>query len=62
MRKVRLLAPAWDALRKVDALTRKRKAETVDIVERDNKTVRQHTLHFVFLNTKAASRTPTILL
>lgn len=52
MRKVRLLAPAWDALRKVEALTRKRKAETVEIVERDNKTVRRHTLHFVFLNTK----------
>ena len=48
MRKVRLLAPAWNALRKVDALTRKRKAETVEIVERDNKTVRRHTLHFVF--------------
>ncbi|WP_455910704.1 Arm DNA-binding domain-containing protein [Pseudomonas putida] len=53
MRKVRLLAPAWDALRKVEALTRKRKAETVEIVERDNKTARRHTLHFVFLNTKS---------
>ena len=53
MRKVRLLAPAWDALRKLDALTRKRKAETVEVVERDNKTVRRHTLHFVFLNTKS---------
>lgn len=52
-RKVRLLAPAWDALRKIDALNRKQKAETVDIVERDNKTVRQHKLHFVFLNTKS---------
>lgn len=52
-RKVRLLAPAWDALRKIDALNRKKKAETVDIVERDNKTVRQHKLHFVFLNTKS---------
>jgi len=52
-RKVRLLAPAWDALQKIDALNRKRKAETVDIVERDNKTVRQHKLHFVFLNTKS---------
>lgn len=52
-RKVRLLAPAWDALRKIDALNRKRRAETVDIVERDNKTVRQHKLHFVFLNTKS---------
>ena len=28
MRKVHLLAPAWDALRKIDALTRKRKAES----------------------------------
>lgn len=53
MRKVRLLAVAWDALRKVDALTRHRKAETVEIVERDSKTVRRHTLNFVFLNTKS---------
>ena len=30
-----------------------RKPETVDIVERDNKTVRKHTLHFVFLNSKS---------
>lgn len=52
-RKVRLLAPAWDALLKIDALNRKRKAEIVDIVERDNKAVRQHKLHFVFLNTKS---------
>ena len=52
-RKVRLLAPAWDALQKINALNRKKKAETVDIVERDNKTVRQHKLHFVFLNTKS---------
>lgn len=53
MRRVRLLAPAWDALRKIDALTRKRKAETVEIVERDNKTVRQHKLHFMFLYNKS---------
>lgn len=33
-RKVRLLAPAWDALQKIDALNRNRKADTVDIVER----------------------------
>jgi len=48
-RKVRLLAPAWDALRKIDAL----KVETVEVVERDNKTARKHKLHFVFLNTKS---------
>ena len=47
------IAPAWDALQKIDALNRKRKAETVDIVERDNKTLRQHKLHFVLLNTKS---------
>jgi integrase len=52
MHKVRLLAPAWDSLCKIDALIRKRKPETVEIVERDNKTVRRHTLHFVFLHTK----------
>lgn len=45
--------PAWDALQKIDALNRNRKAETVDIVERDNKTVRKHKLHLVFLNTKS---------
>lgn len=52
-RKVRLLEPAWDALRKINAINQKKQAETVDIVERDNKTVRQHKLHFVFLNTKS---------
>lgn len=51
-RRVRLLAPAWEALRKIDAMNRHKKAETVEVVERDNKTVRKHTLHFVFLNTK----------
>lgn len=39
-------------MRKVESLTRKRKAESVEIVERDNKTVLRHRLHFVFLNTK----------
>ncbi|NMZ97450.1 Arm DNA-binding domain-containing protein [Pseudomonas lundensis] len=53
MRKVRLLEPAWDALRKIDAINQNKMPETVDIVERDNKTVRQHRLHFVFLNTKS---------
>lgn len=52
-RRVHLLAPAWDALRKINALSRNRKAETVEVVERDNKTVRSHKLHFVFLNTKS---------
>jgi integrase len=50
---VRLLAPAWDALRQIDAPNRHRKPETVEVVERDNKTVRTHKLHFVFLNTKS---------
>lgn len=50
-RKVRLLEPAWDALRKVDVINGTKRADTVDIVERDNKTVRSHQLHFVFLNT-----------
>lgn len=48
MRKVRLLEPAWDASRKIDALNRNKKPETVDIVERDNKTVRQHTFTLCF--------------
>lgn len=29
-RKVRLLAPGWDALQKIDALNRNREAHTVD--------------------------------
>lgn len=32
------IALAWDALQKIDALNRNRRAETIDIVERDNKT------------------------
>lgn len=50
---VRLLEPAWDELLKIDASNQNKKVETVDIVERDNKTVRQHKLHFVFLNSKS---------
>ena len=53
LRKVRLLEPAWDALRKIDTINQNKMPETVDIVERDNKTVRKHRLHFVFLNTKS---------
>lgn len=52
-RKVRLLEPAWDALRKLDAINQLKTVDTVDVVERDNKTVRKHKLHFVFLNTKS---------
>ena len=52
-RKVRLLAPALDALQKLRVLTKGYKSHTVDIVERDNRTVRQHKLHFVFLNTSS---------
>lgn len=50
-RKVRLLAPALDALQKMNAITKGGKPHMVDIVERDNRTIRQHNLHFVFLNT-----------
>jgi len=50
-RKVRLLA--WDALRKLDVINQLKTVDTVDVVERDNKTVRKHKLHFVFLNTKS---------
>jgi integrase len=52
-RKVRLLEPAWDALRKLDAINQPKTVDTVDVVERDNKTIRKHKLHFVFLNTKS---------
>lgn len=38
-RRVRLLAPAWDALRRIDAINKVKRAETVEIVHRDNKTV-----------------------
>ncbi|MDH0894652.1 MULTISPECIES: DUF3596 domain-containing protein [Pseudomonas] len=50
-RKVRLLAPAWDALRKTKALTQGGKRQEVEVVQRDNKTRRKERLHFVFLNT-----------
>lgn len=53
MRKVRLLAPALDALRKLKAITKGSKPQTVDVVQRDKRTVRQHKLHFVFLNTSS---------
>lgn len=52
-RKVRLLEPARDTLRKLDAINQLKTVDTVDIVERDNKTVRKHKLHFVLLNTKS---------
>ncbi|MEE4097374.1 Arm DNA-binding domain-containing protein [Pseudomonas viridiflava] len=52
-RKVRLLAPALDALSKLKAMTKGAKPQTVEVVQRDNRTVRQHKLHFVFLNTSS---------
>ncbi|EPM68855.1 phage integrase [Pseudomonas syringae pv. theae ICMP 3923] len=52
-RKVRLLAPALNALLKLKALTKGGRAHTVAVVERDNRTVRNHKLHFVFLNTSS---------
>lgn len=51
--RVRLLEPAWDALRKLDAINQLKTVDTVDVVERDNKAIRKHKLHFVFLNTKS---------
>lgn len=50
-RKVQLLRPALDALRKLKVLSPRSKAYTVDVVQRDNRTVRKEKLHFVFLNT-----------
>ena len=38
-RKVRLLEPAWETLRKLDSINQLKSVDTVDIVERDNKTV-----------------------
>ncbi|WP_122219224.1 Arm DNA-binding domain-containing protein [Pseudomonas syringae group genomosp. 7] len=52
-RKVRLIKPALEALQKLRALIQKPLPHYVDIVERDNRTVRQHKLHFVFLNTSS---------
>ena len=53
-RKVRLLAPAWDALQKTKALTQGGKKLEVEVVQRDNKTRRKERLHFVFLNTNTS--------
>ncbi|MCY1296745.1 Tyrosine recombinase XerC [compost metagenome] len=50
-RKVRLLAPAWEALKMTKALTRGGKPQEVEVVQRDNKTRRKERMHFVFLNT-----------
>lgn len=52
-RKVRLLAPALQALQQLKALTKGGTPDTVAIVERDNKTTRDHILHFVFTNTSS---------
>ncbi|NMY07733.1 hypothetical protein HBO38_04570 [Pseudomonas veronii] len=54
MHRGRLLVPVWDVLRKIDTLTRQRKAKIVVIVERDNEWLRKHKLHFVFPNNKVA--------
>ncbi len=51
MRKVQLLRPALDALQKLKVLSARSKPHLVDVVQRDNRTVRQYKLHFVFLNT-----------
>lgn len=56
-RKVRLIKPALEALQKLRALTQKPVPHHVDIVERDNRTVRRHKLHFVFLIRPVANRT-----
>lgn len=49
-RRVRLLAPALDALRKTWAITKGGTAEEVEVVERDNKSKKKVMLRFVFLN------------
>lgn len=46
-------AAAGARVGQLDAINQHKRVETVEIVERDNKTVRKHKLHFVFLNTKS---------
>lgn len=48
-RKLKLLRPALNALRRQHELTGNRPATTVGVVDRDNRTVKQRSLSFVFL-------------
>lgn len=50
-REVRLLKPAWDALKAMAELTKDLAPVEVAVTERDNKTVRTHQLRFVFHKT-----------
>lgn len=50
-RKVKLLAPALRALQAQERLTRQLPAELIQVVERDNRTIREQRVRFVFHNT-----------
>lgn len=49
-RHLKLLQPAIQALRKQYALTGNRYSQTVDVLQRDNRTYKQERLHFVWIN------------
>ncbi|WP_079227319.1 Arm DNA-binding domain-containing protein [Pseudomonas putida] len=50
-RKVKLLAPALCALQAQERFTRQLPAEVIQVVERDNRTIREQRVRFVFHNT-----------
>ncbi|QZA52596.1 Arm DNA-binding domain-containing protein [Pseudomonas sp. 2hn] len=50
-RKVKLLAPALRALEAQERFTRQLPAELIQVVERDNRTIREQRVRFVFHNT-----------
>ncbi|MDH1629314.1 Arm DNA-binding domain-containing protein [Pseudomonas mosselii] len=50
-RKVKLLAPALRALQAQERFTRQLPAELIQVVERDNRTIREQRVRFVFHNT-----------
>lgn len=50
-RKVKLLAPALRALEAQERFTRQLPAELIQVVERDNRTIREQRVRFVFNNT-----------
>lgn len=51
-RKLQLLKPALEALREMEALSGGMRPSKVKVVDRDNKTQRDRSLRFVFLNTQ----------
>lgn len=48
---MKLLAPALSALQAQERFTRQLPAELIQVVERDNRTIREQRVRFVFYNT-----------